>query len=1104
MHRLRLLFHVVVALLIVTYGALAGSQPQPAAGQLAANPVASRNVVNLPALANILDYGGYADAIRGGTHYVAAGNKVGIGAEQYLTVVMNSAGGNIVTVSPASALPDISAMPSAFYIIDVPGAGPAGAAAHGTVTSINTTTGVVTMTGGTFAPLTNFTGTIQLYQNGYPRQNTINGAFYGPVSVSNAVDATTGVVYGSTVVMGTSMIPYCCGSLGSDGIQLCIDTAGQNGWCGVVINDSAGDGKTLVVAGTGNSPKAIPYNQTTTSSKLNWGPFLFRYDDATACRGTGRYVEIPQAGSGIAPFGGQSAPYIGQITNRWDAHSATLSTNVGTTVAVGNTGVEGYLVSGCDDWPAEQNAARAVYRTPALHTQPVMLYFPSDSFMATAFNGSPDASQLMIQCGNGTVFWPQNTGYFHGAASCDRPRISSFPDTKDIIPAVHLKHLSSLAAGSTATIVFAGNSPGTPGYSGANFISSRIERICAAAQQAYPDLTIKCIDRGHGGTRMASLDPGGYTNGIALGSAPEPWYTDQSVPWLTGTIQAENPDVIVLGFSDQEATQAELSALINVQATTQGAAWLAATGRNPDLELIIWPWQTGAYMQTAMNQASSLYRSYAKACVSKLANGGCIGLIDEARMLSILVDGIDPETLPLQRAQALPSMNVFMGLTPTGWSYQTPRPGMSIPLTIRWDNAAPSTGGAMAAAGGEIDFTISGNVNANPQQQIWGTAATADAAAGQPVIAVGINSYKLFVGYGVSGASGLPANAVIMSVNNTAGTITLNNNLGAMITSGTNLTLKAPGPNTGYPGGLLRISKDNASGNLAYRYDTVYFQVAGADCSGTAGASVMTCSTPEIGHWHRGMQIAVPGAGSGQCPNPGGAVNCFVATIGNLSYSVNASGITQQTINLLAGTAAAAATNQTVATIQNTFSAKQPYVFRSSVPLTVSAAAAETLTGATGPYVACGLTAGVRVYDWFLIEYRGSRASAAFCYADGPGKNWFFDQYIERFDSPFLFNVNTPNNFASNTNFWLQFASSAYAYNQANTFIIGGGTFEVAPEYPAFRASARIGPDIYGYCTSYPFGDTGVSPNGGTCMGHYGHNGANIIDDSILSNLRLR
>jgi hypothetical protein len=1060
-------------------------------------------------LVNIRDYGGYADAIRGGAHYAASGSSVGIGALQFLTVTITAAeGASTAVVSPPSALPDLSALPKGFYVIDVPGAGPAGAAAHGTLLTADTVTGVITFAAAVpFSVRAAAPAIIELYQAGYPNRNTINGGFYGPVSIEYATDSATGAVYGSRLTLSRAMIPFIHGSTGSDGIQVCIDAANRGGWCGVVVNDSVADGKTLVAAGTGNDPVAIPYRGVDVIAKVAWGPFLFRHDDATACRGSPRVIEVPGAGSGRAAFGGQVNALQATVATRYDALSATLARPVGTTVAAGNAGVEGYLVSGCDDWPAYQRAVNAAYRNPATVAQGFRLYFPADSFMASAFRGEPGAaSDLAVQCGQGTVFWPNSPApFFHGATGCDRTRITSFPDAKDIVPAVHLKRLSSLPPGSAATIVLAGNSPAVPNSNGANFVSGRLERICAAFQSAYPDLAVRCVDRSRGGTRMASLDPGGYTNGIAYGSAPEPWYGDPSRPWLLGYIQPDSPDVLILGFSDQEGTAAELSAMINIQAATQGKSWLAATGKNPDLLLIPWPWQSGTGNQVGMNAGAAVYRAYAKACATRLAAGGCWGLIDEARLFSIIVDGVDPETAPMRRSGAMPPPRAAIRPSPdAGWSYAVPRTGMSVPVTIQWDGASPGTGAMLAAAGGELDFTISGNANLTPQNQTVTAAAVAGAAAGQASINVGSAAYMFFRGYGISGHAAIPPGARVRDVDGPAGTVTLNTSLTGSLPAGTRLVFAPPGPGTGYPGGMLRISKDAATGNLAYRYDTVFFQVANADCSGTAGDDFITCASAEVGHWHRGMQIAVPTAGTGACPNPGGAADCFVATIGALSYDVGPAGITWQRIDLRAGSTAAGAAELARATVPVTFTARRPFVFRTSIPLTVSGAAAEALASPSSYGSNCRLTPGVRIFDWFLVEYRGSRASAAFCYAVGPGRNWFLNQFLERFDSPFLFTIDTPNHFARATNYWLRFNGPAYADDAPSGSAIGGGTWEVSPEYPEYAATARLAPDIYGWCAGYPTGDPDHAPWGGTCQSHYGQMGANLIDDEILRALRLR
>ncbi len=1061
-------------------------------------------------LVNIKDYGGYADALKGAAQYAASGVNVALAAVQYIDVSVTSAGGSSATLTPTWPLPNIAAFQPNTYAVSIPGVGVGGATVTGTITALDASTGTITCSRCAFAAQTGTAAVMEIHQTSYPGTSGLNGSFYGPVTISNATDAISGSVYGSTIVLSQEMIPNS--STQNDGNTICVNTPGRTEWCGVIVDDHAADGKTVVAVGVGSSPPSIPYTQAGANAKVTWGRFLFRNDDATACSGSARKIQVPQAGAGTTS-GGQTNPFEGTIATRYDPLSVTLTssvrTTVGTTIRGAGVGIEGELLTGCDDWPAYQKAVNATYHNPFTIENPVTLYLPHDSFMATAYLGRIHPTNLMLQCGEGTVYWPDvGQPFYHGATSCSRNHaIRSFPDVKDVTPAIHLKHLSALTPGSTATLVIVGNSPAQPGDNGANFISGRLDRICAAFQSAYPDLTWNCVDRTVGGTQMYSLDPGGITNGYPVGSVLPPWYTDASRPWLTGYVEPLNPDVIIAGFADQEELQQSIAAPLALISATQSPAWLSATGRYPDIGFMPLPWQpTGWFSQVDTNHASSFQRSFVKSCVTPLAPIGgqtrCPFLIDEARMLSILVDGDDPETTPMRLATALPVSQSFITTFP--WKYQVPRTGLSFQNKLHWYNPNPTVGGMLAAAGGEIDFTVSGNVNATPQTITVREKATALAAPGQAAITIGPDAYRYAAGWHVSGQGGLPADALIESVDPSAGTVTINNDLTAQIASGAFLTFTEPGPNTGYPGGILRISKDAASGNLAYRYDTEYWQVASADCSGTAGDSYITCATAEVGNWHRFQQIAIPGAGNSQCPNPGGPANCYVATIASVSYAVTPAGIGSETVNLYSGATAATASRTTAGKVPKTFSARQPYVFRTSIPLTVSQRAAETFYA--NVFDLCGLHKGVAITTEFQVEYRGSRLNVSYC-DDPPGQSWFVKQYIERFDSPFLFQIDSPNHMSSGTNFLMFGPGPLYAKTGPGRAATGQGSWEVDLEHPTAAPTARLVPDIYGWCrvgTAYPTGDAGFSPWGGGCVSHYGQMGGNLIDDAILSQLRLR
>jgi len=667
-------------------------------------PAPLQNVPDNAVAANrvdIRDHGGHADAWRGAMHYGAIGTHVTIGSVQILNVTLSSAGGASATISPAFVAPTLEGqtpgeVSNASMTLTAPGVGPGGAVVHGDITASSASTGVITCGGCTFAAQSGTAVKLELYVRDQNGTASNAGASYGITTTAPLLDERGNAV-GTVLRLPQPMFGHGNTTQAMTGLRFCIRAQSEQEWCGTATQDPADDGMTVHLVGLPGSPAALPAqgpNRLGANLMVYWAPVLFRPDDATACAGQPRSIELPLTGAGRNPTTGQLNPTEGRIAARADPFNVTLAAQVHTRVpANGIGGIDGEVTIGCDDWPAYQAAVRALYRR-ADPDQQAELYFPADSFMASAGGGGVNIMYptVVIQCGEGTVFWRGlNQTFYHGAAACQGTRpIASFPDVKDVVPAVTLRHLATLPQGATAVLVTAGNSPMGPGTNSAGFISSRHTKLCEAFQRAYPDLVWKCIDRAFGGTQFWSLDPGGITNGIPVGSAAPAWYTDLSKSWLGYYIRNDAPDVLVIGFANQEGFDLHLSALLESIAYTQTPAWAAATGKNPDIGLMPWPWQPTHYLsQVGTNFAASFQRSFVKACNSSntlLASKGCPFLIDVARMESIAADGTDPEELPMRRTYALPSAGGAITAFP--WFYTTPRPGLL--GTVEFAHAAPN------------------------------------------------------------------------------------------------------------------------------------------------------------------------------------------------------------------------------------------------------------------------------------------------------------------------------------------------------------------------------------------------------------------------------
>lgn len=1099
---------IIGAMLVVPSLALAAPVSPPPLAPDASNsvlPNARQNLGIGPNRLNIRDYGGEANALRAAAYFSANGTGVHISAVQYANITLTSAGGTTATISPPSMAPSIVGATGSLMFVSIPGAGVAGALVSGFLTASDPTTGNITVASANFASQASQARVMSAYENG-GNQVALNGLDYGVHASSTVSD--NGKPYGTTIVLADAMLPHFNQIVQPAQAQMdnivCVVTVGKPAWCGSVVNDNATDGRTFTAAGLRGYPDALPYALSAQASAVYWGPFLFRPDDASACSKTGRSIEIPAAGSLVNPTTNVQNDFVGKISTVINPLTATLTGAVNVNTASGKTN-PGYLITGCDDYPAYKRAVARSFRSNRFQrSQPTQVYFPGDSLMASATTNTDNASYTMVlQCGEGSVFWPNiNWVLYHGAASCGGGHdIKSFPDVKDVVPASTLKRLTSLSPGATATVVTVGNSPIEPGTNGAGFISARPTKLCRALQRAYPQLVVKCIDRSIGGMQLHMLDPAGWTGGFTAynlnNSAAIPWwYSDLTKTWMS-YIQALNPDVLVIGFSDQEAQAFYLSSLINTIAYTQTAAWATATGKNPDIGLMPFPYQPTTYAsQAGTNYAAAMQRAYVKACVDKLANGGCPFIIDVARQQSILTDGYDPEEQPMRRALAGPiygSGNV----TSFPWLYQVPRNGLSAPMYFTYANATPSAGALFAAAGGEIDFTVgaSGTSVANTLGYTFKTttAITSQSTA----IVVGYIAYAMKVGDSISSAGGgIPANTIITGIDTSGCTAGVNScsatinisNAGTWVVGNT-ITIKPPGPATTYPGNILRVYKDTG-GNIASRFDTVFFQTA-ANCSWTNGASSATCTTPQVGPWHQNLKISFPGAGSAACPDSSNS-NCKIFDITTVSYNASLN----NTINL-SGNAVGTTVSNVVATI-----------YRTSVPYTISGRPAETLATSGGGDL-CLLTAGSSVGLFLQVEYRGSSLMLSYCDTVGPGESEIVNQYVERFDGPFQFQIDSPNHMGSGSvvmnngrgQAGAQFA--AFPAVSANYIGTAGQWYEVDPEYPVMAPKLRIAPDVYSYCVSGPFGNYLMAPYGGQCASHQGQMGAHGLDDAIYSALTL-
>ena len=1031
-----------------------------------------------PARLSIKCFGGFADAEKGASHYGASTTFMTMQSIQTLTNVSVTTNSTTqVTLTPAYAAPNIAGLGTTSMKINATGITGA------LILTSNPATGVVVCSGCTFNTVTGDVETVTITQNDADTTVGLAGRFLGSITVSSISDGNG--PYGTQIVASQVIFPYAGGNGPStDGAHICLRIPGgtTTDWCGTAVNEPNADGETVQLTGdplAGSSTVAPPIFNGTQTLDVYWGYVLFRPNDTTACNGTGRSLEIPGAANTTDTFTGANTAFETSIV----AYSSPLSVTLAGSVTRAVSGLDGEVTIGCDDFPAYQAASNYIVRQ-GKPTQPQELYFPGNSFLASAIATS-DAWQYVLQCGDGegTVLWPSPLEFSHGAAQCGlASKVRTAPFSDDITPSLNLKQMSSLAPGSTAKIVVIGNSAITIGTNTGGTVSSWYHAIIKKFQQEYGDLNIVGVPLAIGGTNFSMAAPGGFDNGIITKSpaAVPTWYTDETKPYMN-YVRDQNPDVVIMQFTNVGGENFDIAAMIDTIQYTQTAAWKSTTGRNPDIILANDAWQPQANAQQAAHGiAAGFVRSYVKACVAqhtagtwpdKLANGGCPGLIDSGRMMNMVMDGWDPEDMPMRRTQALP---LYQGgrVTTFPWKYTTPRralDGYILPKETGGCNpCSPTTW--FSAIGGEIDFYLHGGANVNPQALTYSVSTTADAAAGQAVVTVGSFSSALSAGLIVTGSSKIPANTSILSVNTGAGTFTLTANLtgtGTAIASGTALTFAAQGPSNGYPGGILRISRNSGTGFLQAQYDTVYFQSAGSDCSGTAGAGSFTCTTAEVGIWDRFLSVSIPTALDGTNPQ--------VTYIAGVSMD-------GKTVTLPSGV-----------TLGHNFTNQQLTVYRTSVPLTQSLRSADSGVSNND----CGGNGTTALSLQFRFSVRGSSAGVTYCDANTPGY-MVFEGNIERFDSPFQFAIDSPTHFSSTGG--IQFVGGGLA---GTTIGSPSYWYESSEEYPAFEPTLRMVPDVYNYCQpTAPFGQW--APWAGQCDNHRGYMGLFEIDQPLLNGMHFR
>jgi hypothetical protein len=618
-----------------------------------------------------------------------------------------------------------------------------------------------------YAASTTTTADVTVYQNATnPTVGNPNVETYQSITTA---DATFPVSDG--VPQAVLLAAQAAGDINSVN-QLNVSTVTlTNGFFAVAVSTASSDiGSTIqiatpsglyegtIIAEASNSVAYVyprlPAEITALTTYAIWGPYLFHASDATS---PAKYIQMPMAGATPSANWVGTVPLVSQIASVVDTFNATLVTNPSASV----TAVGGHLIIGHDDTQALTRAAQLCGRGryQGLH----YVYLKKNYFAAT-YPGSANGGTALNSCilvGEGRLDYGQSVGasaiqyYFHGPAPLTFGRLNTAP-TSDIIPSQHFHNCNTNPT--SCTITFVGDSNFTQFTNGPSQSDNWEVKYCMLATLQFAPKVVHCNYMGVGGSVWSDLDPAGPTSGIPASFAQYSWYT-AGVAWINqvrdGTSGASTaapqtmtgcPDVIMGKWTNNEGAAFSYGSMVNVINYTQSTAWHTTCGTNPDWEVATEGEQTlgdpniNAGVQPDNDYAALAIRGFAYACPVKLASGYCVGLIGDVQRLNhILVDGFDPETIPMRRDDDGPPYSfptyhfpvTWPGYVSEGLSWNTFISYAPSLGTCTWVSAttfANNLANAQCAWGqwsNELDFLI-GNPNGSQTGSSPGSGATID------------------------------------------------------------------------------------------------------------------------------------------------------------------------------------------------------------------------------------------------------------------------------------------------------------------------------------------------------------------------------------------
>jgi hypothetical protein len=765
-------------------------------------------------------------------------------------------GQNVVTLtSPttgptgAFVLPDLPLEPFFGYFAIIPGGGVSGATLTSGVTSINQAAGTITLSSN-ITNTNGVTGPITLtIQPTTGRDSPNHWTYYRSISISGSTvlgPNSSGTIPGSTITTASGTFTQFT-SLVGDYVQV---TEGGVVHAVKVVSQPDSAGATITVA--------PPLPALTTTIEQMWiGPVLFGSNSLNQIvNDVGNYIEVPGANT-IGETGGYLTSAIATVSDPLNitmvtaAGQSTIQAGGGATALNAQAGV---LKKGPDD-----TAAILALATMAIGQNTDLIghgakgggyrygYLVGNYYLPT-LGAVGDLMQNSL-CGEGELYFPANSGVYHGLTPCNAVYHGSQPDPNAIIPVLNLKE--SRTQTSALVFDFVGDSQFDTFTNGNGQASVLPVYLCdrLRRQNPFPKTTNNsCQYKAIGGTDWGMISPNGQVYCASGGSssctspaaaagipmptlsgaaASYPWYNDLTQPWLSHYVCNDHPDVIFFEFTNVGASTFQYGAMVDTVAYTQTTAWASACGgKNPDIIFVINGWQQpdpGTAQGNVSYEwgnfvASSIMRGYALGGNYTLANGGRIGVIDIARLWHIVEDGFDDEDMPLA----------------LDWT-QVPEGAGPLVLPYTWGRAVVDFehGGNLVTLSGMTN--VAGNTPAQNAAQWW---------------AVFNNRINIKVG------------------------------AGDLVSPGTEgPTTYTGGVTTSYPNQQLGLEYDTNTGNLAYEYDP-YVITTAANCSGTSGATTITCSTAQFNNGVLQGTLYAPTGASG-----GGTL---VTTILN----VNANGLT--------------------------------------------------------------------------------------------------------------------------------------------------------------------------------------------------------------------